>query len=344
MQALILAGGEGTRLRPLTVYTPKPVVPIVNRPILFYQIDLLKRAGIKDIKLTLGYEPTKIREIFGNGSELGIEINYIVEASTLGTAGAYKNALGDTDLTTIVINGDILTDIDLTKVLDYHRQKEAIATIVSAPVDNAAGYGIVEAGPDGRVRRFVEKPKPDELIHRTINAGIYILEKRILDMIPAGEKQFFEYDVFPHLIETGAPFFAYQWEGYWLDIGTPQRYLQANLDMLGGRVTNILIERPSIATAENGEEAARIDKRTVIDPSCTIKAGAEIVNSVLGANCYIEERAYIENSVLLPGSRIGKYSEVRQSLIGKSAILGRYVKVTDAVLGDKSSLTDYTVV
>lgn len=344
MQGLILAGGEGTRLRPLTVYTPKPVVPIVNRPILYYQIDLLKRAGIRDIKLTLGYDPAKIKEIFGNGSELGIEISYIVESATLGTAGAYKNALGSSNQTTIVLNGDILTDIDLTKVLEFHRAKEAVATIVAAPVENAAGYGLVEADQDGRVRRFVEKPKPEELHRGTINAGIYILEKQILEMIPAGEKKFFEYDVFPQLLETGAAFFAYRWDGYWLDMGTPQRYLQANLDVLNGRVANTVIEHPAIATAENGEEAARIDKRSVIDPSCTIKAGAEIVNSVLGANCYIEERAVIENSVLLPGSRIGKYSEVRGSLIGKSAILGRYVKVAEAILGDKSSLTDYSAI
>ncbi len=344
MQALILAGGEGTRLRPLTIYTPKPVVPIVNRPILQYQIELLARAGIRDIKLTLGYQPDKIREIFGNGSELGIDINYVVEQVSLGTAGGYRNAIGDAVQTSVVINGDILTDIDLTQVIDYHRRKEAVATIVTATVENSAGYGLVEVAGDGRVTRFVEKPSQDELTHKTINAGIYVLEKEILEMIPPGEKKFFEYDVFPRLLEAGAPLFAFQWDGYWMDMGTPQRYLQANLDMINGKVRNVSPERPALAASENGEEAARIDQRSFIDPSCTIKSGAEIVNSVLGANCYIEERATIENSVLLPGARIGKYSEVRNSVIGKSSIIGRYARVGESILGDKSSLTDYSSV
>ncbi len=344
MQALILAGGEGTRLRPLTVYTPKPVVPIVNRPFLHYQIELLKRAGIKDITLALGYQPNKIEDLFGDGQDLGVRIRYVVETTALGTAGAFKNSLQNLKERTIVINGDILTDVDLKEVVAYHRSKYAAATIVLTPVDNPSAYGLVETEPDGRVRRFLEKPKPEEITCKTINAGIYVLEPHILNYVPESEKSSFEYHLFPALLAAKEPFYSYTWTGYWLDIGSPQSYLQANDDLLNGRISLLKVKRTPVTTSGDNGEPAHIDRISVIDPSCTIKPGVEIINSVLGPNCFIEERARIENSVLLAGARVGKATEIRGSLIGKSVIVGRYVKVDHAVLGDKTSLTDYTIV
>ena len=344
MQALILAGGEGTRLRPLTIHTPKPVVPIVNRPFLHYQIDILKRAEVKEITLSLSYQPNKIADIFGDGEDLGLKIYYTVEASPLGTAGAYKNAQEHLTEAAVVFNGDILTDIDIADVIRCHREKKAAATIVLTPVENPSAYGLVETESDGRVRRFLEKPKPEEITCNTINAGIYILEPHILDYIPASEKFSFEYQLFPALLANNEPFFAYTWDGYWLDIGTPQRYLQANDDLINGRVRSFGVERAAITLPNAEGDAPQIDARSVIDPSCTIKAGVEIVNSVLGPNCIIEERARIENSVLLAGTRAGKQSEVRNSLIGKSGIIGRNSRVEGAVLGDKSQLTDYSII
>jgi NDP-sugar pyrophosphorylase family protein len=343
MQALILAGGEGTRLRPLTIHTPKPVVPIVNRPFLFYQIEILKRAGVRDITLSLSYQPNKIADIFGDGEELGLTIRYTVEASPLGTAGAYKNAQQNLKDTAVVFNGDILTDIDIAQVIARHRERKAAATIVLVPVENPSAYGLVETEADGRVRRFLEKPKPEEITCNTINAGVYILEPHILDYIPAGEKYSFEYQLFPALLANQEPFFADTWNGYWLDIGTPQRYQQANDDLINGRVQSFEVARGGVAAAGDSE-APKLDARSAIDASCSIKPGAEIVNSVLGPNCIIEERARVENCVLLAGTRVGKLAEVRNSIVGKSSLIGRNAKVEGAVLGDKTSLTDYSIV
>jgi mannose-1-phosphate guanylyltransferase len=346
MQALILAGGEGTRLRPLTIYTPKPVVPIVNRPFLYYQLELLKRAGIKEITLSLSYQPNKIADIFGDGDENGLKIHYAVEASPLGTAGAYKNAQEHLTQTAVVFNGDILTNINIADVIAHHREKNAAATIVLTPVENPSAYGLVETESDGRVRRFLEKPKPEEITCNTINAGIYVLEPHVLNYIPASEKFSFEYQLFPALLANNEPFFAYTMSEYWLDIGTPQRYWQANDDLINGRIKSFDAERkPLNSNGSAGEsEPVKIDARSAIDPTCSIKPGAEITNSVLGANCVIEERAKIENCVLLSGARIGKAAEIRNSIIGKSAIIGRNSKVDGATLGDKSSLTDYTII
>jgi len=344
MQSLILAGGKGTRLRPLTIHTPKPVVPIVNRPFLLYQIDLLKRAGIKDVTLSLSYQPRKIEEILADGQDYGVRIRYAVEASPLGTAGAYKNAQEHLSDSTVVFNGDIFTDLDLAAVVAYHREKKAAATIVLAPVENPSAYGLVETEADGRVRRFLEKPKPEEITCQTINAGVYVLEPHLLKYIPEDEPFSFEYQLFPAILAAGEPFYAYTWTGYWIDIGAPARYLQAHHDLLSGKVKSFQDERPSTPLTNGEGEPPRIDAVSVIDPSCTLKPGVEIISSVLGPNCFIEERARIEDSVLWAGTRIGSAAIVRQSLVGKSGIIGRNATVEGAVLGDKSSLTDYTIV
>ncbi|MGH9844316.1 MAG: sugar phosphate nucleotidyltransferase [Blastocatellia bacterium] len=344
MQALILAGGEGTRLRPLTIHTPKPVVPIVNRPFLFYQIEILKRAGIRDITLSLSYQPNKIADIFGDGEELGLTIRYTVEASPLGTAGAYKNAQEQLTDTAVVFNGDILTDIDIAKVIETHRARKAAATIVLVPVENPSAYGLVETEADGRVRRFLEKPKPEEITCNTINAGVYVLEPHVLDYIPAGEKFSFEYQLFPALLANKEPFFADTWDGYWLDIGTPHRYHQANDDVINSRVRFFELARPQTGAGGGEGDAPKFDALSVVDGSCSIKPGAEIINSVLGPNCIVEERARIENSVLLAGTRVGKLAEVRNSILGKSSLIGRNSKIEGAVLGDKTSLTDYSII
>src|SRR5215213_6703064 len=189
MQALILAGGKGTRLRPLTVYTPKPIVPILNRPLLSYQLEALRRAEIAEITLSLSYQPDKIEQVIGAGSEYGVKITYVTEPSPMGTAGAYKFA-ARSDSTTLVFNGDIVTDVDINDIMRYHVQKRADVTIALAPVENPGAYGLVQTDDDGRVIKFLEKPKPEEARSigvNTINAGIYILEPAILDLLPAGE-------------------------------------------------------------------------------------------------------------------------------------------------------------
>jgi NDP-sugar pyrophosphorylase family protein len=341
MQALILAGGKGTRLRPLTVHTPKPIVPIAGRPFLLYQLELLKRADVRDVILSLSYQPHKIEDRLGDGADFNVRISYAVEVSPLGTAGAYRNAAALISETTVVFNGDVLTDIDMNEVIRFHRERNAAATIVLTPVPNPTAYGLVETETDGRVRRFLEKPTPDQVTCDTINAGIYILEPRVLEYVPEAEPFMFEYGVFPQLLERREPFYAYTWRGYWRDIGTAESYLQANMDVLAGQV-NLLGRQP----AERGEKfdaAAEIDAASVVDPSCTVRAGAQIINSAVSRNCLIEERTRIEDSVVRGGSRIGAGSIITGAIVGKGCHIGRAVTVgRGAVLGDKTVLTNYS--
>lgn len=340
MQALILAGGKGTRLRPLTMHTPKPIVPIANKPFLLYQLELLKRADVRDVILSLSYQPQKIEDKIGDGTDYNVRVSYAVEASPLGTAGAYRNAASMISETTVVFNGDVLTDIDMNEVIRGHRERQAAATIVLAPVPNPTAYGLVETDKDGRVQRFLEKPKPEEVTCDTINAGIYILEPRVLDYVPEGEPFMFEYGVFPKLLEHNEPFFSYIWRGYWRDIGTASSYLQANLDVIAGRVE--LLPPPPTQRGEKFDESAEVEPPAVVDPGCTLKAGVRIVNSVISRNCYIEERARIENCVIRAGTRIGAGSSIRGAVIGKGCHIGRSVEIEGAVLGDKSVVTDYS--
>jgi NDP-sugar pyrophosphorylase family protein len=340
---LILAGGKGTRLRPLTVYTPKPIVPICNRPFLLYQIDTLRRAGIIDITLSLSYQPNKIEHLLGDGSDYGVKLKYTVEPQPMGTAGAYKYAEDLIREPTVVLNGDILTDLDLKTVIREHNERKATATVVLTPVENPRDYGLVETEPDGRIRRFLEKPKEDEITCNTINAGTYILEPRVLDFIPAGENHSFEYGLFPELLRREESFFAHvPPRTYWIDIGTPRRYLQVHHDLLANRVNRIHMKdrRGDFDSAT----AAEIDDLSIIGDDCQIKPGAQIINSVLGVGSFVEERARVENSVIWPHTRIGTTAEVTDAIVGRGCHIGRSAIVgPGAVLGDKTSLTDYTI-
>jgi len=342
MQALILAGGKGTRLRPLTVYTPKPIVPICNRPFLLYQIDTLRRAGVIDITLSLSYQPEKIEQQLGDGSEFGVKLKYTVEPQPMGTAGAYKFAEDLIREPTVVLNGDILTDLDLKTVIRQHKERKAIATIVLTPVEDASAYGVVETESDGRVRRFLEKPQPEETTCKNINAGTYVLEPAVLDLIPKGENHSFEYGLFPKLLEKGEPFFAHiPQRTYWMDIGTPARYLQTHQDLLANRVSRIHIKnrRGNFDSATHAE----IDELSMIGDDCTIKPGAQIIESVLGPGCYVEERARIEHSVVWAHTRVGTLAQIDRAIVGRGCHIGRSAVVgPGAVLGDKTSLTDYT--
>ena len=272
-----------------------------------------------------------------------MKIRYTVEPQPMGTAGAYKYAEELIREPTVVFNGDILTDLDLEAVIDEHNQHRATATIVLTPVDNPSAYGLVETDGDGRVRRFLEKPKAEEISVNTINAGTYVLEPRVLDMIPIGESYSFEYNLFPDLLRRGDPFFAHvpRRDTYWLDIGTPARYLQANQDLLADRIHAFrLAERRGRFEAQPDAE---VDEASIIGSDCVIKSGAQVINSVLGQGCHLEEKARIENSVIWPHTRVGTGALIADAIIGRGCHVGRSAQVgAGAVLGDKSSLTDYT--
>jgi len=343
MQALILAGGKGTRLRPLTVYTPKPIVPICNRPFLLYQIDTLRRAGITDITLSLSYQPNKIEQLLGDGSDHGVKLKYTVEPQPMGTAGAYKFAEDLIREPTVVFNGDILTDLDLKAVIREHNERKATATIVLTPVKDPTTYGVVETEKDGRVRRFLEKPKAEEITSNNINAGTYVLEPKVLDYLPAGENYSFEYGVFPDLLKRGEAFYAHiPTRTYWIDIGTPERYLQVHDDLLANRVGRIhLKDRKGQFDAAT---VAEIDDLSMVGDDCQIKPGAQIINSVLGQGCFVEERARVENCVIWPHTRIGTTAQLNGAIVGRGCHIGRSAVVRPGtVLGDKTSLTDYTL-
>lgn len=346
MQALILAGGKGTRLRPLTVYTPKPIVPLMNRPFLLYQIEILCRAKIKDVTLSLGYQPDKIEHLLGYNLENGVNLRYITEPSPMGTGGAYKFAANEIRETIVIFNGDILTDLEISKVVDFHRRKRAEATIVLTPVENPSAYGLVETDDENRVSRFREKPKPEELADLTtknINAGIYILEPSVLDLIPEGEAASFEYNVFPELLNQKKRFFAFiSDKNYWRDIGTPESYLQAHYDFLSGQIKGFKTEK------QNGADiatAADVDKNSLIAEDCIIKPNARVANSVIGQGVHIEEKAIVENSVVWAHTRISSSAHIQNAVIGRGCHIGRNAVVSGgAVLGDKTALTDYTKV
>jgi NDP-sugar pyrophosphorylase family protein len=215
MKAILLAGGKGTRLRPLTLHTPKPIVPIFDRPFLRYQIDLLRQVPeIDDVVLSLNYQPRRIEEVFGDGEELGVHLSYVVEPTPLGTGGAIRFAAGDARGPVVVFNGDVLTSVDLPAVLALHRERRARATIVLTPVDNPSAYGLVETDAQGNIERFVEKPSPDQIRCDTINAGIYVLEADTLDRIPADTVYSVERAYFPSLIQRGETFVAHVDRGY----------------------------------------------------------------------------------------------------------------------------------
>src|SRR6476659_3999349 len=236
MKAILLAGGKGTRLRPLTIHTPKPIVPIFDRPFLHYQLDLLKQVpGIDEAILSLNYQPRRIEEIFGDGSESGLAIRYVVEPEPLGTAGAVRYAGESLHESVVVFNGDVLTQVDLNAVIALHRERKAQATIVLTPVENPSAYGLVETDAQGNIQRFLEKPNADEITCDTINAGIYILEPETFDRIPRDVPWSIERSFFPSLIERGETFISYVYRGYWIDIGTPNKYMQVHRDIMDGR-------------------------------------------------------------------------------------------------------------
>jgi NDP-sugar pyrophosphorylase family protein len=330
----------------LTVYTPKPIVPFLNRPFLLYQLEILRRAGIENITLSLSYQPNKIEEILGDGSDYGVNLRFITEPNPMGTGGAYKFAASDIPETTVVFNGDILTDVDISKVIEFHHSKQATATVVLTPVENPSAYGLVETEADGKVLRFREKPKPEELSQlsiNTINAGIYVLEPEVLDLIPEGENHSFEYNVFPDLLSNQKPFYAYVLrDNYWRDIGNPDSYLQGHHDFLSGKVRNFEIEKRIKGEVSH---TAIVDQNSIVEEDCVIKPNARVINSVIGRGVLVEEKALIENSVVWAHTRISNSAEIRNAVIGRSCHIGKNVTVTaGAVLGDKTSLTDYTKV
>ena len=351
MKAILLAGGKGTRLRPLTLNTPKPIVPIFNRPFLRYQLDVLRQIPeIDEVILSLNYQPARIEERLGDSRDLGLTIRYVVEPRPLGTAGAVKYAQEYLDGPVLVFNGDVLTQIDLAAVIRLHRERSARATIVLTPVDNPSAYGLVETDADGNVRRFLEKPKPHEISCNTINAGIYVLEPDTLDRVPKDTPWSIERSYFPSLLERRETFVAYISRGYWIDIGTLDKYRQVHRDIMDGRYAappfGSSSKLPVIAATAQVDDRAHVEGPCFIDDGVVVKAGARIgAYTVLGRESKVKERASVEASIIWPYSEIDHDARLWDVILGRGCQVGRHVELArGAVLGDKSLVTDHSTV
>ncbi|HOJ04799.1 MAG TPA: sugar phosphate nucleotidyltransferase [Bacteroidota bacterium] len=337
MKAVIMAGGFGTRLRPLTCNIPKPMVPMANRPMMLHIVDLLKEHGFNDIISLLFYHPQVIRNYFGEGSDFGISMQYMLAEADFGTAGSVRNALekiGDDRI--IVISGDVLTDFDLTDAIRFHEEKGADATIVLTRVPNPLQFGVVIVDDEGNITRFLEKPSWGEVFSDTINTGIYILENHVLQMIPYKDEYDFSKNLFPQLMLGGKKLCGYIAEGYWRDVGTLEEYHEASMDTLGERV-KVNIEGNAVAQAHIGEGSVVPDDRAqwgghvIVGRNCHIANNARIINSVIGNNVRVMDGAVILNSVIWDGCVIEQSVNISNSVVGYESTLHAGATVSDNV-------------
>jgi mannose-1-phosphate guanylyltransferase / phosphomannomutase len=346
MRAVLMAGGEGTRLRPLTSNQPKPMVPIVGKPCMEHVLELLKSHGFEDVVVTVAFLPQAIRTYFGDGETVGMKIEYSVEESPLGTAGSVRLASDRLEETFLVISGDALCDIDLGQLVDFHRERGAAVTIGLKSVENPLEFGIVVTGEDGRVERFLEKPSWGQVFSDTINTGIYVLEPEVLEHIPTDRPFDFSKDLFPLLLELGHPIYGYVCEGYWQDIGNLDQYRQANFDALDEKVRlNIpglklrgdvwVGEGVEIDQVENVEGPAFIGNYStispdssvgpyaVLGPGTTLRARARVLRSIVDASTYIGRRAVVEGAIIGRNCDVRSHAHVHEGVaIGDQVVIG----------------------
>lgn len=341
MKGVIMAGGFGTRLRPLTCNIPKPMVPLANKPMMEHIISLLKKHDIKDIVVILYYQPDVIMDYFGDGDKFGVDITYVTASEDFGTAGSVKNAAKHFDNESfLIISGDVLTDFDLGAIIKFHQEKKALVTITTTHVTNPLQYGIVIIdSKTGRITRFLEKPSWGEVFSDTVNTGIYVLEPEVLNLIPDEQMYDFSKDLFPKLLASSAPLYGYIASGYWKDIGNLTEYRLAHYDVLlrqiilelpGEKRGNILIGNGSIIT-----DGASFEGKVIIGKDCSIGAGVKLSNSCIGNNCIIEENSTIANSILWDGVHIGSNCELRENVVGKESYIkkGSFLGI-EAIVGD----------
>mgnify|MGYP001592702816 CR=1 FL=1 len=335
MIAVILIGGLGTRLRPLTVRTPKPLLPVLNRPFIEYQLSMLRSQGIKDVLLCSSYRAEDFRRALGNGRSLGLRLRYVEEKVPLGTGGAVKNAesLIKRSGTALVLNGDVLNTFDLRAFQRFHRARKALATIALTEVMDPTHYGLVRTDKSGRIVQFIEKPSADEVVVPTINAGAYLFEPAALALIPPDQPYSLERGLFPELLSARG-FFGYRTESYWIDIGTVQNYLRVHLDMLGGR-TNL--EPRALKRSLDGG-------KVLIGAKTSIAAGVRFSGHVsIGGGCRIGPGAMLKDCVVLDGSVIGENARIEGSVIGSRCRIGRQSAVVGAgAVAGGSRLEPYT--
>ena len=347
MQAVILVGGEGTRLRPLTSTIPKPVVPLVDRPFITFMLEWLRRHGVDDVIMSCGFLATSVRNVLGDGSSLGVRLRFVEEPEPRGTAGALKFAESMLDERFLMLNGDVLTDIDLTAQIAQHERSAAKATLALVPVADPSAYGLVRLHADNSVSEFLEKPSPDQIDTNLISAGAYVLEREVLELIAPECNVSIEREVWPALVGNGL--YGYASDSYWLDIGTPERYLKGTFDIIEGNVETAVRERLGVGYLAIDPDA-QIEGRAI--PPVLIERGARIHPGahagslvVLGADVEIGANSVVERAVILNGSRIGEGCTLRDCIVAGGCRVGDDTQITGgAVLGEGVTVGAHNVI
>jgi mannose-1-phosphate guanylyltransferase len=340
VQAIVLVGGEGTRLRPLTYGTPKPMVPIAGVPFLARTMERLYQAGIRDVILPAGYMPQSIIDYFGDGSRLDMKITYVIEETPLGTAGALKNVAEHVTGPFFVLNGDVLTSLDLGAMMRFHQQNGGLGALHLIRVEDPSAFGCVVHDESGRIASFIEKPPKGEEPTNEINAGTYLLEPAVLDMIPAGRNVSIERETFPLILSQGKALYAYTTADYWIDVGRPEHYLAAHRDVLSGAMplamepglsgagADALKGHPGLTLPVHADEDVVIDASAKVGPNvvlghgCSIGPGASVRESVLWDGVSVGARARIEEAIIASGATIGAGAD-----IGRGTVIGHGVTI-----------------
>ncbi|MGX6446687.1 sugar phosphate nucleotidyltransferase [Patulibacter sp. S7RM1-6] len=342
MQAVILVGGKGTRLRPLTQDRPKPIVPLVDRPFMAYMLEWVAAHGIEDVVMCCGFLADSMIEELGDGASFGVRITWVQEEEPRGTAGALKLAEPHLDGRFVMLNGDVLTDVDLTAQIAQHERTGAVGTLGLVPVEDPSAYGLVRLHRDGRVDGFLEKPDPEEIDTDLISAGMYVLERSVLDLIPPGRMVSIEREVWPRLVDDGLYGCVHRGR-YWMDIGTPERYLEGTADILAGRVDTRVLGRLADGPVQPG---ATVAAGVAVSPEALVEAGAAVgarstigAGTVVGRDVVVGEDVIVEGAVVLDGARIDDGARLRDCVVGAGAHVER-----DAVLGEQAMVGDGAVV
>jgi mannose-1-phosphate guanylyltransferase len=347
VQALILAGGEGTRLRPLTTTYPKPVVPLVDRPFIGFMLDWLRGHGVDRVVMSCGHMAEGVRAVLGDGSRFGVELRFVEEPRPLGTGGALKYAEDLLDERFLMLNGDVLTDLDLSAQIEHHSRTGARATLALTPVEDPSAYGLVRLNAGDEVTEFVEKPSADQIDTHNVSAGAYVLERSVLDLLAPGRAASIERDVFPRLVGNGL--YGYVCEGYWMDIGTPDRYLQGTFDILEGTVGTQVAGRMGdgfVAVADGVSSRGRIIPSALVESGCRIGEGARIGGRVvLERDVTVGAHTLVERAVVLEGASIGAHCTLSGCIVGAGARIGDECHVDGlSVLGQGVVLGDGNIV
>jgi NDP-sugar pyrophosphorylase family protein len=347
VKAVVLVGGEGTRLRPLTSTTPKQLLPIAEVPMVERVLASLSRHGVDDAVLSLGYRPDAFLDAYPNASAGGVRLSYAVEPEPLDTAGAIRFAAEEAKVTDtfVAVNGDVLTDVDVSALVAFHRDRRAMATIALVAVDDPSRFGVVPTDDDGRVVAFVEKPPAGQAPSDCINAGTYVLEPEVLELIPKGRRVSVERETFPALVAEGT-LYALRSDEYWLDTGTPDAYLRANADFVDGRrglppAPGAKLVADGVWVIGTADLSGQLQPHSLVGDRARLEAGSVVAGSVIGAGARVDSAALVEGSVLMPGALVGEGSVVRNSIVGRHATVGRRCRIeTETIVGDGAVVVD----